>query len=82
MSEKIRSEKKMTVREEIVAKVQNLPENVLPDVYEFVEKIEEKEEKPGLLRRLQKIKIQGPPDFAENFDLYANGEKSIEENIR
>ena len=72
----------MTIREEIVAKVQSLPEGVLPDVYEFVEKIEEKEKKPGLLRRLQKIKIQAPPDFAENFDLYANGEKSIEENIR
>lgn len=72
----------MTVREEIIAKVQNLPENVLPEIYEFVEKIAEKEEKPGLLRRLQKIKIDGPPDFAENFDLYANGEKSIEENIR
>ena len=68
----------MTIREEIVAKVQNLPENVLPDVYEFVEKIEEKEEKPTLMERLSKIKIQGPPDFAENFDLYANGEKSIE----
>ncbi len=73
----------MTIREEIVAKVQNLPENVLSDVYEFVEKIcEQNEKKPGLLRRLQKIKIQAPPDFAENFDLYANGEKSIEENIR
>lgn len=72
----------MTVREEIIAKVQNLPENVLPEIYEFVEKIVEKEEKPGLLKRLQKIKIEGPPDFAENFDLYANGEKSIEENIR
>ena len=35
----------MTIREEIVAKVQNLPENVLPDVYEFVEKISEQNEK-------------------------------------
>ena len=69
----------MTIREEIVAKVQNLPEGVLPDVYEFVEKIsEQQEKKQGLLKRLQKIKIQAPPDFAENFDLYANGEKSLE----
>lgn len=72
----------MTIREEIVTKVQNLPESVLPEVYEFVEKIEEKEEKSGLLRRLQKIKIEAPPDFAENIDLYMNGEKSIEENLR
>ncbi len=72
----------MNIREEIVAKVQNLPESVLPQVFDFVEKLEKEDEKPGLLKRLQKIKIQGPPDFAENFDLYANGEKSIEENIR
>ncbi len=72
----------MNIREEIVAKVQNLPDSVLPEIYELVEKIEEKEKKPGLLRRLQKIKIEGPPDFAENFDLYMNGEKSLDENIR
>lgn len=72
----------MNIREEIVAKIQKLPENVLPEVFEFVEKMENSEEKPGLLKRLQKIKIQAPPDFAENIDLYMNGEKSIEENIR
>jgi hypothetical protein len=65
----------MTVREEIVAKVQNLPENLLPEVFEFVEKIEEKEKKPGLLRRLQKIKIQAPADFSRNIDLYMSGER-------
>jgi hypothetical protein len=65
----------MTIREEIVAKVQNLPENLLPEVFEFVEKIEEKEKKPGLLRRLQKIKIQAPADFSRNIDLYMSGER-------
>ncbi len=72
----------MNIREEIVAKVQNLPENVLPEVFDFVKKFEENGDKPSLMARLRKIKIQGPPDFAENFDLYANGEKDIEENIR
>lgn len=72
----------MTIREEILTKVQNLPESVLPQVYDFVEKIKEKEEEPGLLRRLQKIKIEAPSDFAENIDLYISGEKSIEENLR
>ncbi len=72
----------MNIREEIVAKVQSLPENVLPEVFDLVNKLEENgDEKPGLLKRLQKIKIQAPPDFAENIDLYMNGEKSIEENI-
>lgn len=70
------------MREEIVAKVQNLPENVLPEVYEFVEKIEEKEEKSSLMEQLRKIKIEAPPDFAENLDLYMSGEKGFEENLR
>ncbi len=71
----------MNIREEIIAKVQNLPESVLPEVYQIVEKIEEKEKKPGLLRRLQKIKIEAPADFSRNIDLYLNGEKDIEANI-
>lgn len=71
----------MTVREEIIAKVQNLPENVLPEIYEFVEKIIEKENKPSLMERLRKIKIQAPPDFSRNIDLYMSGEKKIDENI-
>ena len=72
----------MNVREEIVSRVQKLPDSVLPDVFEFIEKMETKEEEPGLLRRLQKIKIQGPPDFSRNIDLYLSGEKKIEDNIR
>ena len=72
----------MSIREQIVSKVQKLPESALPDVYEFVEKICEEQEKPGLLRRLQRIKIEGPPDFSRNIDLYLNGEKDIEEDIR
>ncbi|HQU82750.1 MAG TPA: hypothetical protein PKY59_06485 [Pyrinomonadaceae bacterium] len=71
----------MTVREEIIAKVQNLPENVLPEIYEFVEKIAEQESKPSLMERLRKIKIQAPPDFSRNIDLYMSGEKKIDENI-
>ena len=69
----------MTMREEIVAKVQSLPENALPKIYEVIEKIEGETQKPSLMERLSKIKIIGPPDFAENFDLYMNGEKSLDD---
>ena len=68
----------MNIREEIIAKVQNLPERVLPEIYEIVEKLEGKEYKPSFMERLGKIKIDGPPDFAENFDLYMSGEKSLD----
>ena len=36
----------------------------------------------SLLSQLKNIKIHGPEDFAENFDLYMSGEKRIEPDIR
>lgn len=33
----------MNIREEIVAKIQHIPEGSLPDVYEMIEKIEAEE---------------------------------------
>ncbi|MDQ3633876.1 MAG: hypothetical protein M3405_05110 [Acidobacteriota bacterium] len=71
----------MTIREKLVEKVQNLPEESLSKVYEFVENIEETDETEGLLKRLRKIKIQGPKDFSRNIDLYLSGEKKIEDNV-
>jgi len=71
----------MTIREEIIAKVQKLPDRVLPKVYEIVEEIEAKKIKPSFMERLQKIKIDGPPDFSRNIDLYLNGEKQFDENV-
>lgn len=69
----------MTIREEIVEKIGRIPESRLPELYEVVEKLADAPPKEGLLKRLAKIKIDGPPDFAENFDLYASGEKSLDD---
>lgn len=71
----------MTIREEIVVKVQNLPESVLPEVYEIIEKFEEKEKKPSFMERLREIQIEAPSDFSRNIDLYMSGEKKIDENL-
>lgn len=71
----------MTIREKLVEKVQNLPEESLSKVYEFVETVEKTDESEGLLKRLSKIKIQGPKDFSRNIDLYMSGEKKIEDNL-
>lgn len=68
----------MDIRKEIVDKINSLPEGALPEVYDFVEKIAVGSEGEGILRRLQKIRIVGPPDFSENFELYASGEKKFE----
>jgi len=59
----------MNIKEEIVEKIQQIPESNLPELYEVVVRLVEKKPKDGLLKRLQRIKIDGPPDFAENFDL-------------
>ncbi len=72
----------MITREEIVQKIGQIPESRLLEVFEVIEKINKEEEKPSLMEQLRKIKIEGPPDFAENLDLYMSGEKKIEENIR
>ena len=59
----------MTIREEILSMVQILPESSLAEIYKVVQKVKKKENQPSLMERLRAIKIDGPPDFAENFDL-------------
>ncbi len=71
----------MNIREEIVEKIQQIPENRLSELYKVVEEFVEKERKPSLMERLRKIKIDAPPDFSRNIDLYMSGEKKIDENI-
>ena len=66
----------MTIREELVSKVQKLPDSAMAEVYEFVEKVEKHSEEPSLMERLRKIKIHGPRDFSTNIDLYLSGEKN------
>ena len=69
----------MNLREEIVADIQSLPENILPKLQETIRKMREEEKTPGFLRRLQKIKNNDlPPDFSRNIDLYLNGEKELD----
>jgi hypothetical protein len=70
----------MTIREEIVSRVQKLPDSALLEVYEVVEKVEKKGKKPSLMERLRQIKIDAPPDFSRNIDLYMSGEKKIDDN--
>lgn len=67
----------MTIREEIVEKIQRIPESRLPELYKVVENLADKQPEERLLRRLAKIKIDGPPDFAENSDLIANRKSAL-----
>jgi hypothetical protein len=71
----------MEIREQIIEEVQKIPEQHLTEFQEIVKDFVEKKSKPSLMERLRQIKIQGPPDFAENFDLYASGEKNLDDYL-
>ena len=38
---------------------------------------QERKNKPTLMSKLKRIKIDAPEDFAANLDLYLSGEKSV-----
>ena len=74
----------MSTREKIQAKIAEVADDRLDDLYYFIEdfcQADPASTKVGILRKLQSIKIDGPVDFSENWNLYVTGEKSIDENL-
>jgi hypothetical protein len=71
----------MTKKERIHAEIERLNEASLDEVYALIQRLTEAEaataRKPGVLSRLQRIKINAPEDFAANLDLYLSGEKQL-----
>jgi hypothetical protein len=71
----------MTKKERIHAEIERLNEASLDEVYALIQRLTEAEaataRKPGVLSRLQRIKINAPEDFAANLDLYLTGEKQL-----
>lgn len=71
----------MISRETIKSEVEKVPDERLEELYRVVKTFSHEEAsgaKEGFLVRLSRIQIEGPEDFATNFDLYLNGEKSID----
>lgn len=71
----------MATREEIKSEVEKVPEERLDELYRIVRNFSREKAtgaKESFLMRLSRIQIDGPEDFAANFDLYLNGEKSID----
>jgi hypothetical protein len=71
----------MTTKEMIQAEIDNLNEEELKQLYGLVKDFtrnKSKSDKQSFMARLKEIKIDGPADFAENFDLYMSGEKRVE----
>jgi hypothetical protein len=65
-------------KEFIKAEIDRVDEDRLDELYNLVRRFTQQkngQEKPTLMDRLMEIEIDGPEDFASQFDLYLNGEK-------
>ena len=68
----------MSTRERLQNELQVLNDSEVEAVYEVVQKLLEAriEPKRSLAERLQSVRFVGPPDLAENHELYASGKKT------
>ena len=72
----------MTTRELLHAEIENLSDEKINEIYNLIKKTDQAKalpKEPSIFSKLLKIKIDAPPDFSENFELYASGEKRIED---
>ena len=68
----------MTTKELLRAEIDLLGDEAVDELYRVARTLSSERPQasgPGLLKRLQEIKIQAPEDFAANLDLYLSGEK-------
>lgn len=77
----------MIVTKEIIKEeVEKVPDEKLETLYKYVKDLTEiepkKQSKESFIAKMQKIRINAPPDFATNIDEYLYGEKTIEDDIR
>ena len=71
----------MTTKEKIIEELARLDEAGLSEVHAVVRRLSEPKETPqeSIMDKLRRIKINAPPDFSKNLDLYLNGEKSLDD---
>ncbi|MCA1631613.1 MAG: hypothetical protein LC785_09895 [Acidobacteria bacterium] len=71
----------MATREEIKSELENVPEERLTELYRIVKTFAQSRHpssQPSLMAKLRRVRIDAPPDFSENIDLYLTGEKTLE----
>jgi hypothetical protein len=74
----------MTTRELIEAEIGKIPEERLDELYALVRSFAASKANsagPGIMAKLREVRIEAPPDFAANLDLYLSGEKSVGEDV-
>jgi len=70
----------MISKELIKAEIERVPDERLDVLYSVVKEFARPasvDSGRSLMSKLREISIDGPEDFAENFDLYLSGEKTI-----
>lgn len=75
----------MTTKDLLLKEIEQLDEEELEALFALVQQFLEQrsaDQTVGFLERLSEIRIDGPEDFSENFDLYLSGEKSIDTPLR
>jgi hypothetical protein len=74
----------MTTNELLKVEIDGLDDQSADAVLQFVKQLADSKpiKREGrLLEKLMRIRIQGPPDFSENLDLYLSGEKNVDDHI-
>ncbi|MBN2092971.1 hypothetical protein JW964_25335 [candidate division KSB1 bacterium] len=72
----------MITRENIIDRIQKMPEPYLIELYEIIKSFEASKKKakskPSLMSQLRNIKISAPSDFSQTADLYVAGDDTKE----
>jgi hypothetical protein len=70
----------MTIKDQIHAAIESVQDDRLPELYHLVQSFAKgPAATPGesIMDKLKQVQIDGPADFAENFDKYVSGEKRV-----
>ncbi len=69
----------MTTKELIATEIGTLNEKDLNELYAFIKKFADSKKRaasPSLMSKLKRVKIDAPPDFARNLDLYVISQRT------
>lgn len=70
----------MTIKEQIHAAIERVQDDRLPELYHLVQNFAKGPSAgsgESIMNKLKRVQIEGPADFAENFDKYVSGEKRV-----
>jgi hypothetical protein len=86
MLETLRAGVPMSSKEQIRAAIENASQEELDELNRLIRQYFASKKaaaaEPDIWTKLQDVRIDAPPDFSVNLDLYKSGEKRVEDEIR